>query len=117
MIYFDNAATTFRKPESVYKAVQNALRTCSSPGRGGYKQADNAADVMYDLRRGAAELFNVPGEENVVLTMNATHALNIAIKSLAGPGDKVITSGYEHNSVMRPLKAVGADVTALRTPL
>ncbi len=116
-IYFDNAATTFRKPESVYRAVQTAMKTCSSPGRGGYKQAENASGAVFELRERAQQLFNLDEPQNAVLTMNATHALNIAIKSLVSEGDRVLTSGYEHNSVMRPLRALGADVKILRTEL
>ncbi len=116
-IYFDNAATTLLKPAAVISAVCNTMRTCSSPGRGAYSQAARAAETVYECRQSAAELFNVKNPENVVLTMNATHALNLAIKSVVPPHGRAIVSGYEHNSVMRPLAALSAEVTIIRTAL
>lgn len=111
MIYLDNAATTLIKPPTVATAVNRAMKTMASPGRGAHRPAMAAANEVYDCREAAAELFNVDEPERVVFTMNATHALNIAIKSMAHKGSKVVISGFEHNSVVRPLKAVGADVT------
>ena len=110
MIYLDNAATAFVKPPSVKKAVLKAMNTMSSPGRGSYETAMRAAEELYECRITAAELFNAGGPENVVFTMNATHALNIAIKSLAEPGCRAVISGFEHNSVLRPLTAAGARI-------
>lgn len=117
MIYFDNAATTLQKPAEVRRALHNALGTLGSPGRGGHRIAMAAAEKAYECRSAAAEFFNVPEPEQVVFTINATHALNIAIKSLAGRGDKVLISGYEHNSVLRPLNAVGAKIIVAASPL
>jgi selenocysteine lyase/cysteine desulfurase len=94
-----------------------ALQHLSSPGRGGYESAMAAADVVLDCRMALAELFHVPRPEQVIFTSSATHGLNIAIKSLVGPGDKVVVSGYEHNAVMRPLYALGADVQTTASPL
>ena len=117
MIYFDNAATTLVKPEAVRRAVYSAVGRLASPGRGGHPAAMAAAEKAYECRAAAAKLFNVPEPERVVFTMNATHALNIAIKSLAGKGDRVVVSGYEHNSVRRPLNAIRAKVTVASSPL
>ena len=103
MIYFDSAATTFQKPPSVAAAMQTALATMSSPGRGGYGVAMRAAELAFDCRSELAELFGMENPEQVVFTMNATHALNIAISGLLGPGDHVISTDWEHNSVLRPL--------------
>jgi len=110
MIYLDSAATSLIKPSSVEHSMIKAMRTCASPGRGGHKPSLNAADVVYDCREAAARLFNVQDPSQIALTFNATHALNIAINSLAYPGCKVLVSGFEHNSVTRPLKAIKADI-------
>lgn len=117
MIYLDCAATSLQKPQSVYYAVQKAMRTMASPGRGGHKPAMLAADTAYSCREAVAQLFHVPSPEQVVFAFNATHALNLAICGLVHAGDKVVVSGYEHNSVMRPLNLLGAEVTLVSTPL
>ncbi len=111
MIYLDSAATSFLKPESVKKSMLNALNTMSSPGRGTYAAAMRAADKVYECRSLACRLFNFDKPENAVFTLNATHALNIAIRTLARRGSRVVISGYEHNSVTRPLYDIGADVS------
>jgi cysteine desulfurase family protein len=111
MIYLDNAATTLQKPPMVARNAAWAINHLSSPGRGGHSAAMSAAETAFECRTAAAELFNVKNPEHVVFTMNATHALNIALKSSVHRGDKVIISGYEHNSVVRPLHAVGAKVS------
>ena len=113
MIYFDSAATTFQKPPSVAAAMQTALATMSSPGRGGYGVAMRAAELAFDCRSELAELFGMENPEQVVVTMNATHALNIAIKSLVPPGGRVVISGWEHNAVTRPLAALHAKAKAV----
>ena len=110
MIYLDNAATTLIKPSAVHAAVRRAMETMASPGRGAYKAAMRASELALDCRIEAAELFHVPEPEQVVFTMNATHALNIAISSLAGKGSRVLISGFEHNAVTRPLHALGAKI-------
>lgn len=117
MIYLDSAATTLQKPPGVPKSVSWAFGHLSSPGRGGHKAAMDAAQTAYECRLAASRLFNVKDPENVVFTFNATHALNIAVKSLARRGDKVIISGYEHNAVTRPLYAVGARVSVASSEL
>lgn len=117
MIYFDSAATTFQKPPAVAAAVWDALATMSSPGRGSYAAAARAADTAFQCRCELAELFHLASPEQVAFTMNATHALNIAIKSLVPPGGRAVISGYEHNAVTRPLAALGASVTVAAAPL
>ena len=109
MIYLDNGATSFRKPPAVYRAVEKALYSCANPGRGGYLAARNAADVVYGCREQAGKLFDCLPEQ-VVLTNNCTHGLNIAIRSLVKPGSTVVISGFEHNAVTRPLHALGAEI-------
>ena len=116
-VYLDNAATTLIKPRSVIRASSGAMSALGSPGRGGHKYAMAAAETAFSCREAAAKLFNVDDVEKVVFTFNATHGLNIAIKTLAKPGDRVIVSGYEHNAVMRPLYEIGADVAVVRSRL
>ena len=109
MIYLDNGATSFQKPPAVYRAMQHAMLTCANPGRGGYGAAQNAAEVIYGCREQAGKLFACLPEQ-VVLTNNCTHGLNIAIRSLVKPGSAVVISGFEHNAVTRPLHALGAEI-------
>lgn len=109
MIYFDAAATTLQKPPQVFSAVQKAMQTCASVGRGGHAAAQRAAETVFDCRIEAAKLFDAEAEQ-VIFTSNATHGLNIAIRSLVPPGAKVVTSGFEHNAVMRPLYALYAEI-------
>lgn len=107
MVYLDNAATTFPKPESVYEEVIRAMKEYgANPGRSGHKIALQAGRVIYDTREIIAKLFKIENPMNVVFTSNCTDSLNIAIKGLLKPGDHVITSSMEHNSVLRPLKAL-----------
>lgn len=117
MIYLDSAATTFQKPAAVPRAVLQAMRTMSSPGRGGYESARLAEETLFRCRKSAAALFSVPSEEQIIFTMNATHALNIAIKSLVRPGGRVAVSGYEHNAVTRVLHALRTEVIVAAAPL
>lgn len=105
MIYLDSAATTMEKPPSVAQATAWAMTHMASPGRGGHRAGMRAADTLFDLRETAAQLFDVPSPDRVVLTYNATHALNLAIHAQVHPGDTVLISGYEHNAVTRPLCA------------
>ncbi len=110
MIYLDYGATSFHKPPAVRRAVENAMSRCANPGRGGYAAANAAAETVYQCRETAAALFDCQPEQ-VVLTSNCTHGLNIAIRSLVKPGSRVVVSGFEHNAVMRPLYALGAEIT------
>ncbi len=114
MIYLDSAATSFLKPPAVRQAVLGAIQHMTSPGRGGHRLAMAAAETVYQCRQQAAALFHVEDAGRVVFTMNATHALNIAIRSLVKPGDAVVISGWEHNAVTRPLHALGAKVRVAR---
>ena len=89
----------------------------SSPGRGGYEAALLASDTLLECRLALQQLFQVSEPEGVVFTLNATHALNIAIRSLVPPGGRAVISGYEHNAVTRPLKALGAEIDVAAVPL
>lgn len=110
MAYFDNAATTLEKPPEVLLAVQRALQSMTGVGRGGYRQADLAAEKVFECRELAGKLFGAEPEQ-VSFTMNGTHALNIAIRTLIPRGGRVVISGFEHNAVVRPLSALHAKVT------
>ena len=109
MIYLDYGATSFHKPPAVRRAVDWAMEHCANPGRGGYRAAEAAAETVYVCRETAAKLFGCRPEQ-VVLTSNCTHGLNIAIRSLVKPGGRVVISGFEHNAVRRPLYALGAEI-------
>ena len=118
MIYFDSAATTFQKPESVRRIMAHTMQRASSPGRGAYRQAMEAAEIVYSCREELAELFRVDECERVIFTQNATHGLNIAIHSLLGEGGHAVISGYEHNAVTRPLYALSeVEVSIAAAPL
>lgn len=118
MIYLDSAATTLQKPASVARASAWAINHMASPGRGGHRPAMAAADTAFACREEAAALLHVDDPARVVFTFNATHGLNIAIKTLAKPGARVVISGYEHNAVTRPLHAIpGLEVGVARAPL
>lgn len=118
MIYLDSAATTLQKPAAVSNVMRMAVRTMASPGRGGHGPAALAAETAYACREKAARLFEVSEPENVVFTFNATHGLNIAIKTLVKPGSTVLISGYEHNAVTRTLAKIdGVKVRVAESPL
>ena len=118
MIYLDSAATTLRKPPSVARACAYAVDHLATPGRGGHRPAMAAAETAFACRREAAALFDVPEPDRVVFTFNATHGLNIAIKTLVKPGSTVLISGYEHNAVTRPLHAIpNVTIKAAESPL
>lgn len=118
MIYFDSAATTLQKPPQVSRAVDQAIRLCASPGRGDYAASRRAEEVMFACRSELARLFDADGPEQVVLTQNATHALNLAIRTLVHPGDRVVISAWEHNAVTRTLASIdGVEVLVAKAPL
>lgn len=118
MIYLDSAATTLQKPPEVARATAWAINHLASPGRGGHVPAMAAADTAFACRQAAAELFHLSDPEQVVFTFNATHGLNIAIKTLVRPGSTVVVSGYEHNAVTRPLHAIpNVTVRVAESPL
>ncbi len=116
MIYFDNAATTLQKPESVARAVLKAMTSFGNPGRGVHEPAMAASRAIYDARCALARLFHGENPARIAFTANATQALNIAIKGILSPGDHVITTVMEHNSVLRPLYELaeqGVELTIL----
>jgi cysteine desulfurase/selenocysteine lyase len=104
-LYLDNAASSHPKPENVYQTVDEVLRNLgANPGRAGHRLALMAARHITRTRQLLAELFDIPYPERIVFTANATEAINKGIKGLLNPGDQVITSSMEHNSVIRPLR-------------
>lgn len=110
MIYLDNAATTWPKPPEVVRAMADFLEhSGGSPGRSGHRLSIAAGRIVYQTREAVAKLFNAPDPLRVVFAGNATHAINIALRGLLQPGDRVVTSGIEHNAVMRPLRAMEAE--------
>ena len=116
MIYFDNAATTLQKPEAVKDAVMQAMTTFGNPGRGVHEPAMAASRAVYEARCALAQLFHAENPARIAFTANATQALNIAIKGILNPGDHVITTAMEHNSVLRPLYELeeqGVELTIL----
>ncbi len=118
MIYLDNAATSFPKPPRVAAAICGFLNEIgASPGRSGHRLSVEAARIVYDAREKVAELFGFADALRVIFCSNATEGLNLAIMGLLKPGDHVITSSMEHNSVMRPLRrqeAAGVEVSVAR---
>ncbi len=105
MIYLDNAATSWPKPPEVLKAMTDVLeRSGGNPGRSGHRLSIEAARMIYQTREDIAEFFNSGDPLGVIFTSNATHALNLAIYGVLRPGDRVVTTSMEHNSVMRPLR-------------
>jgi len=121
LIYLDNAATSFPKPEGVYEAVLQAMReNGGNSGRSGHRLSLAAGRIVQDARMQCARLFGAPSSAQIIFTSNATMALNIAIKGTLAPGEHVITSSLEHNAVARPLHALaqtGVTVTKLPTDL
>lgn len=118
MIYLDSGATTMEKPPAVAQAMARAVGEMSSPGRGNYPASQRAAQTAFACREAAAELFGVPSPEQVVFTGNATHGLNIAIRTLVRPGSRVAVSGYEHNAVTRVLHSIrGVEILVVDAPL
>ena len=109
MIYLDNGATSFYKPSTVASAMRCALENCANPGRGGYQASMAAAKTVLRCRETAARMFDCLPEQ-VVFTTNCTHGLNMAIRTLVKPGDRVLITGFEHNAVVRPLYALKADM-------
>ena len=104
MIYFDNAATSGRKPDSVLTAVSSALKVCANPGRSGHKLSLACANLVQACRISLDQFFNGYGFDRVVFTKNCTEALNIALLGVLRAGDHVVASCMEHNSVLRPLE-------------
>lgn len=116
MIYFDNAATTLQKPACVVQAVTEAMCSLGNSGRGVHSGALSAARIIYETRMALADLFGAESPERIAFTANSTQALNIAIKGVLKPGDHVIATALEHNSVLRPLYEMeeqGTELTIL----
>ena len=111
MIYLDNAATSFPKPERVYMEMTRCMRQyCANPGRGGHTMSMEAGRAVTKAREKISSFFNIKDPMRLCFTKNATEALNIAIKGGLEPGAHVITTCMEHNSVMRPLKTLERDI-------
>ncbi|MBU0718483.1 MAG: aminotransferase class V-fold PLP-dependent enzyme [Planctomycetes bacterium] len=107
IIYLDNAATSWPKPDSVPEAIVHHLRDIgASPGRSGHRLANEAERIRYDARAVIAELLGIRDPLRVVFTLNATAALNLVIRGLLTPGSHAVTTSMEHNSVVRPLRAL-----------
>jgi len=105
MIYLDNAATSWPKPPEVLKAMVGVLEYAGgNPGRSGHRLSIEAARAVYDTREDIARFFNISDPTRVIFTSNATHAINIVLRGLLKPGDRVVVSSMEHNAVMRPLR-------------
>ncbi|HTP65237.1 MAG TPA: aminotransferase class V-fold PLP-dependent enzyme [Geobacteraceae bacterium] len=104
-IYLDNAATSFPKPEDVYRAVEHALREIGvGPGRGSHRRALSAGRLVFQAREAAAALFGVKDAARLIFTHSATESLNLAVNGLLEPGDHVVSTTMEHNSLARPLR-------------
>ncbi|MFC5469411.1 aminotransferase class V-fold PLP-dependent enzyme [Cohnella suwonensis] len=119
-IYLDNAATSWPKPLSVVEAMERAMReSAANPGRGSHAMAVRASRVLFEGRKRLARLFRIANPNDIAFTMNTTHALNMAIQGLLQPGDHVVATSLEHNSVRRPLEALkrklGIEVTYVAT--
>ena len=120
MIYFDNAATTMQKPPCVVQAVTEAIGSLGNSGRGVHSGALSASRIIYDTRTALAQLFGAESPERIAFSANSTEALNMAIKGVLNPGDRVITTALEHNSVLRPLYELedrGVELTILPADL
>lgn len=115
MIYLDNAATTFPKPKTVIREVNRCIKKyCGNPGRSGHKLSTYSAEMIYRTREAIASLLSVENPEQIVFTLNATYAINLALKTEITEKCTVLTSDVEHNAVIRPLEAlkrsVGIDI-------
>lgn len=118
MVYLDNAATSWPKPEGVYDAVSNAIRRSGNPSRSNSEEARAAATDIIETRSALAQLFNIADPQRIVFALNATDAINLALQGMLKPGDQVITSQMEHNAVTRPLaylEDAGVAVTKVTT--
>lgn len=108
IIYMDNAATSYPKPECVYVAMDNFNRNLGgNPGRGSSQHTIRAGSVVLNAREGVARLFNIEDSSNIAFMANITEALNTGLKGLLKPGDHVITTSMEHNAIARPLFILG----------
>lgn len=118
MIYLDNAATTMQKPQEVIDAVASAMCSMGNAGRGAHAASLGASRTVYETREKLARFFHAENPRQIVFTSNSTESLNIALKGVLNPGDHVISTMLEHNSVLRPLYELeekGVEVTFLRS--
>src|SRR4030067_2823525 len=107
MVYLDNAASPWPKPDATWQAMEHFMRNIgANPGRSGHRLSIEAGRILMDAREALAELFGIDDPLRLVFTKNATEGLNLAICGILRPGDHCITTGMEHNSVMRPLRAL-----------
>ncbi len=117
VIYLDNAATSWPKPEDTLRAMEDFMRSVgANPGRSGHRLSIEAGRIILEAREALAELFGIEDPLRIVFTRNATEALNLVFRGILRPGDHVITSSMEHNSVMRPLRALereGVELTVI----
>ncbi|HML35841.1 MAG TPA: aminotransferase class V-fold PLP-dependent enzyme [Bacillota bacterium] len=118
MIYLDNGATSFPKPAGMLRAMHECMRDyCGNPGRSGHRMSIKTGEEIYKARKELGKLFQIDDFSRIVFTCNTTEALNLGIKGILERGDHVITSAMEHNSVLRPLKALekeGIETTIIR---
>ena len=118
MIYLDNAATSFPKPKGMHKAISACMQNyCGNPGRSGHWMSMKTGEEIYKTRNELGKLFHIKDCSRIVFTGNTTEALNLGIKGLLQNGDHVITTTMEHNSVLRPLKALeesGVETSIIR---
>ena len=110
MIYLDNGATSFPKPPGMAETMAYCMKTyCGNPGRSGHYMSMKTGEEVYNARKAVAGAFNIKRAERVVFTLNTTGALNAGIKGILCSGDHAVTTAMEHNSVLRPLKALERD--------
>ena len=118
-VFLDNAATSFPKPDAVYRAMDAAMREVGvAPGRGGYRQSLAAARIVFEARSALARFFGVSDSSRLIFTHSATESINIAVFGLLKPGDHVVSTSVEHNALARPLhlaKCRGVEVTFVRS--
>ncbi|WP_418791236.1 aminotransferase class V-fold PLP-dependent enzyme [Phosphitispora sp. TUW77] len=118
MIYLDNAATTWPKPDQIIESFADCIKNAgANPGRGGHKMSLAAGRLIYKARQTVAELFNIDNPSRVVFTGSATQALNLVLKGFLKPGSHVVTSSMEHNAAARPLhflKKYGVEVSEVQ---
>jgi selenocysteine lyase/cysteine desulfurase len=109
IIYFDNAATTYPKPESVIMSTVDCMKNyCGNPGRGSHRLALKSSEKVFEAREAVASLFSAQ-PERVIFTLNTTYALNLAIKGIMSSGGHMLISNMEHNSVLRPAAKLAKD--------
>ncbi len=118
MIYLDNGATSFPKPKGMLQVMNECLgEYCGNPGRSGHKMSMRTGELVYKTRKRLGKSFNIDDCSRIVFTSNTTEALNLGIKGVLNNGDHVITTAMEHNSVLRPLRALeesGVETTIIR---